>query len=67
MSRYIVTPSIQMMAVIMGKQRQELAEAAAQRDFQGIEETKEPNGVYEAEYKYILAIYEKCQREKDFL
>ena len=32
-----------------------------------IEETKEPNGVYEAEYKYILAIYEKCQREKDFL
>lgn len=32
-----------------------------------IEETKEANGVYEAEYKYILAIYEKCQREKDFL
>lgn len=32
-----------------------------------IEETKEQNGVYEAEYKYILAIYEKCQREKDFL
>ncbi|MBO5484891.1 MAG: hypothetical protein J5979_06750 [Lachnospiraceae bacterium] len=32
-----------------------------------IEETKEPNGVYEAEYKYILGIYEKCQKEKDFL
>ena len=32
-----------------------------------IKETKEPNGVYEAEYKYILGIYEKCQKEKDFL
>lgn len=32
-----------------------------------IEETGEENGVYTAEYKYILAIYEKCQREKDFL
>lgn len=32
-----------------------------------IEETKEPNGVYEAEYKYIMAVYEKCQNEKDFL
>ena len=32
-----------------------------------IEETGEENGVYTAEYKYILAIYEKCQVEKDFL
>lgn len=32
-----------------------------------IEETGEENGVYTAEYKYILVIYEKCQREKDFL
>lgn len=32
-----------------------------------IEETGEENGVYTAEYKYILAIYEKCQMEKDFL
>lgn len=32
-----------------------------------IEETGEENGVYEMEYKYILAIYEKCQKEKDFL
>lgn len=32
-----------------------------------IEETGEENGVYTAEYKYILAIYEKCQIEKDFL
>lgn len=32
-----------------------------------IEETGEENGVYTAEYKCILAIYEKCQREKDFL
>ncbi len=32
-----------------------------------IEETGEENGVYTVEYKYILGIYEKCQREKDFL
>lgn len=32
-----------------------------------IEETKEPNGVYEMEYKYIVQIYEKCQIDKDFL
>lgn len=32
-----------------------------------IEETQEPNGVYEMEYKYIMQIYEKCQKEKDFL
>lgn len=32
-----------------------------------IEESGEENGVYTAEYKYILAIYEKCQMEKDFL
>lgn len=28
---------------------------------------KEPNGVYEMEYKYIMEIYEKCQKENDFL
>lgn len=32
-----------------------------------IEETGEENGVYTAEYKYILTIYTKCQLEKDFL
>lgn len=32
-----------------------------------IEETGEENGVYTAEYKYILTIYQKCQLEKDFL
>lgn len=28
--------------------------------------TNDPNGVYEAEYEYILKIYHKCQEEKDF-
>lgn len=28
---------------------------------------KEPNGVYEMEYKYIMDIYAKCQKENDFL
>ncbi len=28
--------------------------------------TEDPNGVYEAEYEYILKIYHKCQEEKDF-
>lgn len=32
-----------------------------------MEELKEPNGVYEMEYKYIMKIYEKCQKENDFL
>ena len=32
-----------------------------------MEELKEPNGVYEMEYKYIMGIYEKCQEENDFL
>lgn len=32
-----------------------------------VEETGEPNGVYEMEYKYIMGIYQKCQQEKDFL
>ena len=32
-----------------------------------IEETGEENGVYTAEYKYILTIYENCQLGKDFL
>ena len=32
-----------------------------------VEETGEPNGVYEMEYEYIMEIYQKCQREKDFL
>lgn len=32
-----------------------------------VEETGDPNGVYEMEYKYIMGIYRKCQREKDFL
>ena len=32
-----------------------------------VEETGEPNGVYEMEYDYIMEIYRKCQQEKDFL
>ena len=32
-----------------------------------VEETGEPNGVYEMEYEYIMEIYRKCQQEKDFL
>jgi len=32
-----------------------------------VEETGETNGVYEMEFKYIMTIYKKCQREKDFL
>lgn len=32
-----------------------------------VKETGEPNGVYEMEYEYIMEIYQKCQREKDFL
>ena len=32
-----------------------------------VEETKDPNGVYEMEYLYIMEIYRKCQKEKDFL
>ena len=28
--------------------------------------TNDPNGVYEAEYEYILQIFHKCQEEKDF-
>lgn len=32
-----------------------------------MKELKEPNGVYEMEYKYIMEIYEKCQKENDFL
>ena len=32
-----------------------------------MEELKEPNGVYEMEYKSIMGIYEKCQEEIDFL
>ena len=27
----------------------------------------EENGVFDAEYKYILELYEKCQHENDFL
>ncbi len=32
-----------------------------------VEWLKEPNGVYEMEYKYIMDIYAKCQKENDFL
>lgn len=32
-----------------------------------IEITKEPNGVYEAEYEYIIEIYKQARSENDFL
>ena len=32
-----------------------------------IEITKEPNGVYEMEYEYIMEIFEKAMAENDFL
>lgn len=32
-----------------------------------IEVTKEPNGVYEAEYDYIMEIFKKAMAENDFL
>ena len=31
-----------------------------------VERTKQPNGVYEAEYRYIMQVYHQCQETNDF-
>lgn len=32
-----------------------------------IEQTHEPNGVYEMEYEWIMQLFKRCQEQKDFL